>query len=66
MEAHLRAVLIEKIVSLSTGYDMGLPVQANIRETYAKLGRSRYVLRYQLLEKEVILLRVWHGREARS
>jgi plasmid stabilization system protein ParE len=66
MESRLRAVLIEKLISLSANYELGLLIAINTRETYAKFGRSRYVFRYRILENEVVILRIWHGREARE
>jgi plasmid stabilization system protein ParE len=65
LETRLRAALVEKMKSLSTDFELGLPVDKDIRETYARFGRSRYVIRYKVLETEVLLLRIWHGREAR-
>jgi plasmid stabilization system protein ParE len=66
MESRIRIVLIEKLISLSVDFELGLPIATNIRETYAKFGRSRYVFRYRVLENEVVILRIWHGREARD
>jgi plasmid stabilization system protein ParE len=42
----------------------GLP---NIRELIVPFGRSAYVLRYthSIENHEIVVLRVWHGREAR-
>jgi plasmid stabilization system protein ParE len=40
----------------------------NARELVVPFGRSAYIVRYALLTKadEVIILRVWHGREQRE
>lgn len=66
MENRLLAVLTEKLKSLAVDYELGLPIAKDMREAYAKLGRSRYVFRYRVLENEVIVTRIWHGREARE
>lgn len=40
----------------------------NARELVVPFGRSAYIVRYALLAEsdEVIILRVWHGRERRE
>jgi plasmid stabilization system protein ParE len=40
----------------------------NARELVVPFGRSAYVIRYALLTEtdEVVVLRVWHGREQRA
>ena len=45
---------------------LGFRVGDDIRELYMKHGRARYVFRYQMTLSEVILLRVWSGREDRN
>jgi len=41
---------------------------AGARELIVPFGRSAYVLRYvhDALRQEVVILRIWHGREARD
>ena len=35
------------------------------RELYLAFGAGAYVLRYVLTEKSIVVIRVWHSREAR-
>lgn len=61
-------ILASAIQSLDTmperGRLSGLP---NTRELIVPFGHSAYVLRYTYSSenREVVVLRVWHGREAR-
>jgi plasmid stabilization system protein ParE len=61
-------ILESAIQSLDTmperGRPSGLP---NIRELIVPFGRSAYVLRYaySIENHEIVVLRIWHGREAR-
>jgi len=67
--ARAGVVLASAIQSLDTmperGRPSGLP---NIRELIVPFGRSAYVLRYMysIENQEIVVLRVWHGREARE
>ena len=47
------------------GRPSGLP---KIRELIVPFGRSAYVLRYaySIENQEIVVLRLWHGREARE
>lgn len=57
------------IRSLETLPERGRPSSlAGARELVVPFGRSTYVLRYaQLMETdEILILRVWHGREQRE
>jgi plasmid stabilization system protein ParE len=63
------ATLIAALQSLDTfperGRQSGTP---DVRELIVPFGQSNYVLRYGCREKgdEVVVLRIWHGREARD
>jgi plasmid stabilization system protein ParE len=62
----LVAVLSEAIQSLATLPDRGRPFDIRgMRELIVPFGRSAYTLRYaySALVDEVVILRVWHGRE---
>jgi plasmid stabilization system protein ParE len=65
-EPKLHQALLQKIMSLVETCDLGYSLDSNIRETYLKHGRARYVFRYHVSETEILLLRVWSGREDRS
>ncbi len=36
-----------------------------LRETTVVYGKSRYVIRYQITEDAIRIVRIWHGRENR-
>ena len=55
--------------SLQTFPERGRPSGVgNIRELIVPFGRSGYVLRYaySAAADEAVILRIWHGREARE
>jgi plasmid stabilization system protein ParE len=57
------------IQSLDTFPGRGLPTAAaGVRELIVPFGNSAYVLRYayETPSQEVVVLRVWHGREWRE
>lgn len=61
--------LIQAIQSLDMFPDRGRPTGVEgVRELITPLGSSAYVLRYAHLPDtdEVIVLRIWHGREQRE
>lgn len=63
------ASLIQAIQSLDMFPDRGRPTRtAGVRELIVPFGNSAYVLRYAYLADvdEVIVLRIWHGREQRE
>jgi plasmid stabilization system protein ParE len=63
------ATLSRAIRSLENAPERGRPAGTpEIRELIVPFGRSAYILRYahDRLGQEVIILRLWHGREARS
>jgi toxin ParE1/3/4 len=49
--------------------DLGRPTEdADIRQIVIRFGAAGYVLRYTILPEssDVLVLRIWHGREART
>jgi plasmid stabilization system protein ParE len=63
------ATLTSAIQSLENAADRGRPSGIpEIRELIVPFGRSAYILRYTHdgAREEVIILRLWHGREARG
>jgi toxin ParE1/3/4 len=57
------------IQSLDIFPDRGRPSKvAGARELVVPFGRSAYLLRYVYVPEanEVVILRIWHGREARE
>jgi toxin ParE1/3/4 len=63
------AALIAAIESLDTFPERGRPCGTlNFRELIVPFGRSGYVLRYaySAAKDEIVVIRIWHGREARD
>ena len=63
------AALVAAIESLDRFPERGRPTSVrNIRELIVPFGRSAYVLRYaySAVTDEAVVLRLWHGREARE
>jgi plasmid stabilization system protein ParE len=63
------AALVAAIQSLDTFPERGRPSGApTSRELIVPFGNSAYVLRYAYRHEadEVVVLRIWHGREARE
>ena len=63
------ASLIQAIQSLDMFPDRGRPTGTKgVRELVIPFGHSAYVMRYAHLAEveEIIILRIWHGREARE
>jgi toxin ParE1/3/4 len=62
------AALTTAMLSLDAFRERGRPSGVpGRRELVVPFGRSAYVMRYQYLPdaNQVIILRIWHGREAR-
>jgi plasmid stabilization system protein ParE len=63
------AVLIGAVQSLEIFPERGRPSGTpSVRELIVPFGRSGYVLRYAYSSQreEIIVIRIWHGREARE
>jgi len=67
--ARASANLVRAVRSLDIFPERGRPSGTpNIRELIVPFGQSNYVLRYAYRAdaEEVIVLRIWHGREERA
>ena len=67
--ARAARVLIDAVQSLAPLPERGRPSGTpNMRELIVPFGRSAYVLRYSYSAsaEEVVVHRIWHGREARD
>jgi toxin ParE1/3/4 len=63
------AAVAHAIQSLGALPERGRPVRrAGARELIVPFGKSAYIVRYGYSpqRQEVIILRIWHGREARE
>jgi plasmid stabilization system protein ParE len=46
--------------------DLGMPTgDADIRQLVVRFGASGYIVRYAALSPDILITRIWHGREAR-
>jgi toxin ParE1/3/4 len=48
---------------------MGMPTKdARIRQIVVRFGASGYIVRYNVRveSKDILIMRIWHGREARA
>lgn len=46
--------------------ELGMPtVDADIRQLVVRFGASGYIVRYAALPPDILITRIWHGREAR-
>jgi plasmid stabilization system protein ParE len=63
----MTAALIEAIGSLDRLPARGRPGDTAVRELIVPFGRAAYVVRYAHFPKgsEIVILRIWHGREMR-
>ena len=62
-------VLTAALQSLDVFPERGRPVGArNVRELIVRFGQSSYIVRYAYRQQddEVVVLRIWHSREARE
>lgn len=61
------AVIVSAIENLSTFPRLGRASSGNIRELFIPFGQAGYIVRYAVFEdeQEIVILRVWHGRETR-
>ena len=49
--------------------DLGMPTEdADIRQIVIRFGASGYIIRYAVLaaDENILITRIWHGREART
>ncbi len=63
------AVLDAAVQSLQTFPERGRPSGSpGVRELIVPFGQSSYVVRYAHLAEsdEIVIVRIWHGREARE
>jgi plasmid stabilization system protein ParE len=62
------AVIWAAIDRLQEFPDLGMPTEdADIRQIVVRFGASGYIVRYAALPetKDILVTRIWHGREAR-
>jgi len=46
--------------------DLGMSTaDADIRQLVIRFGASGYIVRYAVLTPDILITRIWHGREAR-
>ena len=59
--------ILQAATLLESSPQIGRPMQDDTgrRELFAAYGAGAYVLRYKLVDKTPIIIRVWHSREHR-
>jgi len=59
--------LVEAAEGLANYPEKGRPWEPDMdfRELYVRFGARGYILRYRLFDGDVVVVRVWHGREDR-
>jgi plasmid stabilization system protein ParE len=63
------ALIWTAIEQLQEFPDLGMPTEdAEIRQIVIRFGASGYIVRYARLREDgdILVTRIWHGREARS
>lgn len=61
-------VIFAALEKVETFPDLGRPTEdADIRQIVIRFGAAGYIVRYTMLPEsgDVLVLRLWHGREAR-
>ncbi|MBI1238463.1 MAG: type II toxin-antitoxin system RelE/ParE family toxin [Alphaproteobacteria bacterium] len=57
----------EAVQSLGNLAERGRPgPRRDLREIILRFGRSRYIIRYQVRDDAIVIIRLWHGRERRG
>ena len=62
------AVILNAIERLQEFPELGMPTgDANIRQIVVRFGTSGYIVRYTVVTvtSDILITRIWHGREAR-
>jgi plasmid stabilization system protein ParE len=63
------AAILMAIEGLQELPERGMPTEdAGIRQIIVRFGTSGYIVRYAILTRSsnILITRIWHGREARS
>lgn len=66
--ARALAAIEEAATKLAELPDIGRPMsdRTHRRELFVPFGAGAYVLRYRLHHDQVVIIRLWHSREART
>lgn len=65
--AHALQAIVNAGKSLAQTPQRGTPVAdtPGLRKLQVRFGKFGYVIRYAIVEREVLILRVYHGRQSR-
>lgn len=59
--------LLEKALSALAAHPLrGRQVDDNLREINVPFGRSAYIVRYDIVGQQVLIIRIWHSLEERQ
>ncbi len=59
------ARILRGVSHLSQFPELGVALDKGFRQLFLKYGKSGYVVRYCVKGEEVIITRIWHGKEDR-
>ena len=64
---HALQRILDATINLEDFPEIGRPMGDGTfrREFFIPFGVSKYVLRYRLTDTHIVIIRVWHSREAR-
>lgn len=60
-----RARIADALQLVSEHPRIGREVGGGLRQLVTRLGRNAYVIQYQLTPSEILITRIWHGKENR-
>ncbi len=60
-----RARIADALQLISEHPRIGVAVRGGLRQVVTRLGRNAYVIRYKLTDAEILVTRIWHGKEDR-
>jgi plasmid stabilization system protein ParE len=65
---HATEALAKAALSLESDAERGRPVRRlpGFRDLFVPFGGSAYALRYHLDRDDIVIVRIWHGREKRT
>lgn len=61
----IRARIADALQLISEHPRIGVRLRGSIRQTVTRLGRNAYIIRYRLTETDILITRIWHGKEDR-
>jgi plasmid stabilization system protein ParE len=63
--SRVRTRIVEALRLISEHPRVGTALGGATRQLVTRLGRNAYVIRYRLTADEIVITRIWHGKENR-